>query len=93
MVALQCCKAQPLHNKMNQPYTYRYPLLFGLPSHLGYHSALGRVPCAIQYVPIGCCNALLCGLCVPRSGLDLDVTFILHASGSPQAVEHSVTVA
>ena len=30
----------PLHNIMNQPYTYRYPLPFGLPSHLGYHSAL-----------------------------------------------------
>ena len=29
---------------MNQPYTYRYPLPFGLPSRLGYHSALGRVP-------------------------------------------------
>ena len=27
---------------------------FGLPSHLAYHSALGRVPCAVQYVPISC---------------------------------------
>ena len=36
---------------MNQPYTYDYPLTFGLPSHLGHHSALGRVPCAIKYVP------------------------------------------
>ena len=43
-----------LHDKMNQPYTYRYPLPFGLPSHLGYHSALGRVPCAVQCVPISC---------------------------------------
>ena len=29
---------------MNQPYTYRYPLPFGPPSHLGYHSALGELP-------------------------------------------------
>ena len=43
-----------LHNIMNQPYTYRYPLPFGLPSHLGHPSALGRVPCSIQYVPISC---------------------------------------
>ena len=28
---------------MNHPYTYRYPLPFQLPCHLGYHSALGRV--------------------------------------------------
>ena len=32
---------------MNQLYTYRYPLPFGLPSQLGYHSALDRLPCAI----------------------------------------------
>ena len=26
-----------------------YSLCFGLPSHSGYHRALSRVPCAIQY--------------------------------------------
>ena len=25
---------------------------FWIPSHLGYHSVLGKVPCALQYVPI-----------------------------------------
>ena len=34
----------PLHNKMNQPYTYSYSLPFGLPSHLGYHSTLREFP-------------------------------------------------
>ena len=37
---------------MNQLYIYIYPLFFGCPSHLGHHSALSRVPCAIQYVLI-----------------------------------------
>ena len=32
--------------------TYIYPLPFGLPSHSGHHSALSRVPCAIQHVLI-----------------------------------------
>ena len=27
-----------------------YPFFFGLPSHLGHHRALSRVPCAIQQV-------------------------------------------
>ena len=43
-----------LHSKMNQPYMYIYPLPFGFPSHLRHHSALSRVPCAIQYVPLSC---------------------------------------
>ena len=33
---------------MNQLYIYIYPLFFGFPSHLGHHSALSRVPCAIH---------------------------------------------
>ena len=33
-------------------YIYIYTLPFGLPSHSGHHSALSRVPCAIQYVLI-----------------------------------------
>jgi len=37
---------------MHQSYVYIYALLFGLPSHLGHHSALGRVPCTIQHVLI-----------------------------------------
>ena len=41
-----------LYSKMNQLYIYIYPLFFGFPSHLGHHSALSRVPCAIQYVLI-----------------------------------------
>ena len=55
MVVLQCC-AGLLYNKINHRDipTYRYPLPFGLRSHLGYHSALGRAPCAIQNVPISC---------------------------------------
>ena len=53
MVALQCCVSLHCTTKWIR-HTYRYPLPFGLPSHLGYHSALGRVPCAVQYVPISC---------------------------------------
>ena len=41
-----------LYRKVNQPYLYMYPLPFGLPSHSGHHSALSRVPCAVQYVLI-----------------------------------------
>ena len=41
-----------LHGKMNQPYIYIYPFLFGLASHSGHHSALSRVPCAIWQVII-----------------------------------------
>ena len=41
-----------LYSKMNQPYIYMYFFLFELPSHTGYHSALRRVPCAIQWVLI-----------------------------------------
>ena len=31
-----------------------YPLPFGFPSYLGHHSALSRVLCGVQYVPISC---------------------------------------
>ena len=41
-----------LYSKMNQPYIYIYPLPSGLPSHSGHHSALSRIPCAIQYILI-----------------------------------------
>ena len=43
-----------LHRKMNQLYMYVCPLPSGLPSHSGHHSALSRVPCAIQYVLLVC---------------------------------------
>ena len=46
-----------LHRKMNQLYMYVCPLPFGLPSHSGHHSALSRVPCAIQYVLLVCVSA------------------------------------
>ena len=36
---------------MNGPYTYRYPLPFRLPSHLGYHSALGELPVLYSMFP------------------------------------------
>ena len=45
-----------LHNKVNQPYVYIYPLPPGMPSYrapppshpVGHHRALGWAPCAIQ---------------------------------------------
>ena len=43
-----------LYSKMNQLYIYIYPVFFGLPSHLGHHRALNRVPCAIEQVLISC---------------------------------------
>ena len=39
---------------MNQLYVYIYPLFFGFSAHLGHHSALSTVPCAIWYVLISC---------------------------------------
>ena len=36
----------------NESYVYIYPLFFGFPCDLGYHRALNRVFCAIQYVLI-----------------------------------------
>ena len=41
-----------MFNRMNQPYIYMYPLPFAVPFHLGHHSALRRVPCAMQYLLI-----------------------------------------
>ena len=41
-----------LYCKVNRPYICIYPLPFVLPFHLGHHSALRRVPFAIQYVLI-----------------------------------------
>ena len=35
---------------MNELYINIHPLCFGLPSHLGHQGALGRVPCAIQFL-------------------------------------------
>ena len=29
-----------LYRKVNQPYAYIYPSIFGFPSHLGHHRAL-----------------------------------------------------
>ena len=37
-----------LYSEVNQLYLYIHPLFFRFPSHLGHHSALSRVPCAIQ---------------------------------------------
>lgn len=70
---------------VQRPYWF-----FHLPGHLSFLRA--------QW------NALLCGLGstrppTPSSGSDLEVTFVLQASGpppsthTPPAVEHSVTVA
>ena len=41
-----------LYSKVNHLYVYIYSLFFGLPSHLGHHKALSRVPSAIQLVLI-----------------------------------------
>ena len=39
---------------MIQLYTYTCPFFFRFFSHRGYHGILGRVPCAIQQVPVEC---------------------------------------
>ena len=39
-----------LCSKVCQPYIYTRPLPFGLPPHPGHHSAVSRVPCAIEHV-------------------------------------------
>ena len=39
-----------LYSKVNQLYIYVYPLHFGLPSSLGHHRTVNRVPCAIQSI-------------------------------------------
>ena len=46
--------------KVNWPYIYIYPHPFGLPSHLVHHSALSRVPWAIQYVLTSYLVLILC---------------------------------
>ena len=38
-----------LCSRMNQPYTYTYPLPFEFPSYSGCDRALSRVPCAILH--------------------------------------------
>ena len=40
-------------SKGTQPYIYMYPFFPKLPSHLGRHITLSRVPCAIQKVLFG----------------------------------------
>lgn len=40
IVAFQCC-AGFYHRAKGQPYTYIYPLPFGLPSHSGPHTGTG----------------------------------------------------
>ena len=55
-----CLGAQLLHNvvlgsatqQMTRPYIHMYPPAFGFPSQLGHGSALSRVPCVTQYVPL-----------------------------------------
>ena len=54
MVVLQCCVSLHCTTKWISHTHTDIPFPFRLPSHLGYHNALGRVPCAIQYVPISC---------------------------------------
>ena len=41
-----------LNSKVNLLYVYIYHLFLGFPSHLGHHSLLSRVPCAVQLVLI-----------------------------------------
>ena len=41
-----------LYKRVSLSFVYIYPLLFGFPSHLGYHRAFGRVPCARQWLLI-----------------------------------------
>ena len=43
-----CCFLQD--GKVNQPFVYLYPLLFGFLCRLGHHRALYGVPCAMQQV-------------------------------------------
>ena len=52
IVALQCYVSTVQQNE--SAIHIHIPLFFGFPSHLGHHSTLSRVPCAIQYVLISC---------------------------------------
>ena len=47
VVTLRCC----VNFHCTAKSIYIYPLPFGSLPHLAPHSALGRVPCAMQYVP------------------------------------------
>ena len=44
-----CCT----NNKVIQLYMYTHPFYFRLSSPIDYHTILGRVPCALQQVPVG----------------------------------------
>ena len=37
-----------LYGRVSEPYVYIYLLFFGFPSHVGYHRAPSRVPCAVE---------------------------------------------
>ena len=37
-----------MYSKVNQLYTYIYPLFFGFFSYIGHYRVLNRVPCTIQ---------------------------------------------
>ena len=51
-VDLQCCD-NFYCTVMIQLYIYTHPFFFRFFSHVDYHRILGRVPCAVQQVPIG----------------------------------------
>ena len=51
MVALQCCVSLHCTTKWISHTHNRYPLPFGLPSHLGYCSALGEFPVLYSMFP------------------------------------------
>ena len=54
IVALQCCVSFYCIAKwISHTYTY-FPPFFGCPSHLGHCSALSRIPCVLQCVPMSC---------------------------------------
>ena len=51
-ITLQCCVSFTVQQN-ESAIRIIYPFPFGFPSHSGHHSAVSRVPCAIQYVLIG----------------------------------------
>ena len=42
-----------LYNKVIQLYVYTHPFFFRFFSYMDHHRILGRVPCALQQVPVG----------------------------------------
>lgn len=52
---------------MNQLYVYKYPLFFELPSYLGRHRILSRIPYTIQQALVG--YVLRIVVCICQSNL------------------------